>query len=246
VQGERGEKTRMTTRDIESNRGAARCLAFAARAWAPFKYCLFNRGPSIWTLLGIFWRALFLVWIPTIGTIPCGSGQARDSSPATWLLAYVVCVVISAGYALVKAISGVFGVGLWTVFDVLDGPMGIVLIGVLMSMPVATHVSAGLIALAILGAVHGRIVEYFSEYSTQVAHIARLRVLYQLGIRKPAHVLAGREKILPDDVFGALTLRPGGPFVTSVRASALPMSPLAPLISTSIEAKTTMTGLARP
>jgi translation initiation factor 2B subunit (eIF-2B alpha/beta/delta family) len=28
---------------------------------------------------------------------------------------------------------------------------------------------------------------------------------------RPAYVLVGREKILPDDVFGALTLRPGGP-----------------------------------
>lgn len=28
---------------------------------------------------------------------------------------------------------------------------------------------------------------------------------------RPAYILAGREKILPDDVFGALTLRPGGP-----------------------------------
>lgn len=31
------------------------------------------------------------------------------------------------------------------------------------------------------------------------------------AVGRPAYVLAGREKILPDDVFGALTLRPGGP-----------------------------------
>lgn len=31
------------------------------------------------------------------------------------------------------------------------------------------------------------------------------------AVGRPAYVLVGREKILPDDVFGALTLRPGGP-----------------------------------
>ena len=185
---------------VESRRGLARCLAFAGRIWAPFKFCLCNSGPSIWTLAGIFWRALFLFWVPVLGA-------QEQSSPQWVIIAYVTCLVFSACYTIAKVVLGVFH--LQFILVALDGPAGIFLLAIAMTAPGSTRVAAGLVALGVLALAHERLTGYFSEYTAQAKCIARLRVLHQLGIRNPAHVLARHPMHVNDDYDPALILFEG-------------------------------------